>query len=59
MKHLRPTTRPQPQLAQTGVIGSFVRSVIAGLLFGLNPVFVFLLGQKVSDGLFGFGNDDA
>lgn len=57
MKHLRPTTRPQPQLAQSGVVGPFIRSVIAGVLFGLNPLFVFLLGQKVSDGLFGFSND--
>ena len=55
MKHLRLATRPRPQHAQ--VVGPFIRSVIAGLLFGLNPLFVFLLGQKVSEGLFGFGND--
>ena len=46
--HISPASKQKPLLAQTGALESFGKAFLNGILFGVNPVFLFLISGKIS-----------
>lgn len=44
--HIKPTTRVRPIVAQNS--DALGKSLLNGILFGVNPIFLFLLSDKIS-----------
>ena len=46
--HISPASKQRPMWAQNGGLESFGKALINGILFGVNPVFLFLISGKIS-----------
>lgn len=45
MRHLHLTSKERPQTAQD--LNPVIKSIINGLIFGVNPLFLLLISQKI------------
>ena len=46
--HISPDSKQRPILAQAGGLQSFGKAFLNGILFGVNPIFLFLSAQKIN-----------